>query len=148
MSHITILLYGTGIDVKYQRIQVILTCCQHTLYEKILVVDDDEDILTMLKNFLQAKGYDVKVTLTCEEGLIVFYAYQPDLVMLDVNVGSDDGRLMCRKIKSQANYQHIPVILISANSEGLKSYVDYGAVAAVEKPFQFVYLLGLIESHM
>ena len=55
---------------------------------------------------------------------------------------------MCHKIKSQADYKHIPVILISANPEGLKSYADCGAIAEMEKPFQFIHLFELIESHI
>lgn len=114
--------------------------------KKILVVDDNEDILFMLKSFLRLKGYEVMVSVTCKEALGIFYSFQPDLVLLDVNVGEEDGRVMCQQIKSQADYRHIPVILISANNEGLKAYEDHGASAAVEKPFNLPQLLTLIKS--
>jgi two-component system sensor histidine kinase ChiS len=115
--------------------------------KKILVVDDNEDILFMLKNYFKLKGYEVTVSLSCHEALSIFYAVQPDLVLLDVNVGHEDGRVMCREIKSRAEYQHIPVILISANSEGLVAYEKHGANAAVEKPFNFPYLVSIVELH-
>lgn len=114
--------------------------------KKILVVDDNEDILVTLKSFLRLKGYEPAVSLTCREALGIFYSFQPDLVLLDVNVGEEDGRVMCKQIKSQADYRHIPVILISADGEGLKGYEDHGASAAMEKPFNLPGLLVLIKS--
>ena len=114
--------------------------------KKILVVDDDEDVLLMLKTFLHLKGYEPRASRSCEEGLAIFYAFRPDVVILDVNVGTEDGRDMCRKIKEQADYRHIPVIMISANSNGLKAYSDYGANAALEKPFNFSKLQQLIDT--
>jgi len=121
---------------------------QRTAMKKILVVDDDTDILLLLKAKLSATGYNVTTTTSCTEGLNVFYTSLPDLVLLDINVGSEDGREMCRSIKQQADYEHIPVILISANPEALKLYADYGATAAVDKPFELNHLLDLITKHL
>jgi DNA-binding response OmpR family regulator len=114
--------------------------------KKILVVDDETDILFMLKTYLVFNGYETKVSTSCDEGLDIFYAFQPDIVLIDVNVGSADGRVMCRAIKANAEYRHIPVILISANPDGLASYQEHGAHAAVEKPFNFPQLLNLLQS--
>lgn len=111
--------------------------------KKILVVDDDKDLLANLKVFFKLQGYNVRVTTSCEEGLQILDSFQPDLIFLDINVGDEDGREMCRKIKGQAEYQHIPVILISANQEALLSYLDYGANAYLKKPFE---LSGLINN--
>ena len=116
--------------------------------KKVLVVDDDTDLLVMMKTFLKRNGYEVAVTISCEEGLEIFYSFNPDLVMLDINVGSEDGREMCKKIKSQAEYQHIPVLLISANHEALQLYSDYGANAAVKKPFELTSLLDLLATQV
>jgi DNA-binding response OmpR family regulator len=116
--------------------------------KKILVVDDESDILFLLKSLFSIKGFDVRVTLTCDEGLDIFYSFKPDLVLLDVNVGTSDGRIMCRTIKAQADYLHIPVILISANLQGLLTYADYGADAYVEKPFKLPQLLTKVQSYL
>lgn len=116
--------------------------------KKVLVVDDDTDLLVMMKSFLKKNGYDVRVTTSCEEGLDIFYSFKPALVLLDINVGSEDGREMCRKIKTQAEYRHIPVLLISANHEALQFYSDYGANAAVRKPFQLPALLQLLQAQV
>ncbi|MES1225570.1 MAG: response regulator [Bacteroidota bacterium] len=116
--------------------------------KKILVVDDEEDILVVLKAFLLRNGYQVEVTQTCGEALRIFYSFLPDLVLLDINVGNSDGREVCKTIKSQAAHRHIPVILISANRNSLLTYSEYGADGAVEKPFSFDALLRIIESHL
>ena len=114
--------------------------------KKLLIVDDEEDILMVLKSYLSAKGYDVKTTLTCEHALEVFYIFKPDLVLLDVNVGKSDGRVMCKMIKAQAAYQHVPVILMSADLNNLLSYSDYGAISIMEKPFNLPLVLATIRS--
>ena len=88
--------------------------------KKVLVVDDEHDILLMLKSFLSREGYDVKVTVTCEEGLNIFYSFRPDIVLLDVNVGSSDGREMCREIKSKAEHALIPVTDPSAQEQAVR----------------------------
>ncbi|MEO5592841.1 MAG: response regulator [Chitinophagaceae bacterium] len=114
--------------------------------KKILIVDDEKDILFVLKTYLTQKGFDVVTTLSCDEGLNIFYSVKPDLVLLDVNVGSEDGREMCRTIKDQAEYQHLPVILISANPYALKSYENHGATAVIHKPFDLENLFLLVSS--
>ena len=116
--------------------------------KKILVVDDDQDLLIVLKSFLGKNGFDVGVTTSCGEGLSIFYSFQPDLVLLDINVGNEDGREMCKEIKTHADYQHIPVMVMSANHEVLKFHHDYYADAYLEKPFKLSYLLQALKTHV
>ena len=78
----------------------------------------------------------------------IFYAEVPDLVLLDINVGSEDGREMCRGIKEQSKFHHIPVILFSANTEALKVNADAGADAGIEKPFDLNNLVELIDKYL
>ena len=116
--------------------------------KKILIVDDEEDILILLKNYLSIKGYEVATTLTCYHGLETFYSYKPDFVLLDVNVGTSDGRTMCKTIKAHAGYQHIPVTLMSANRDNLLKYADYGAASILEKPFNLPLLPATVQTHL
>jgi CheY-like chemotaxis protein len=111
--------------------------------KKIMVVDDDKDLLANMKAFISRQGYDVAVTTSCDEGMDILRSFQPDMIFLDVNIGEDDGRVMCKKIKAQAEYQHIPVILISANHEALKQHQEYGANSFISKPFP---LSGIIDT--
>ena len=115
--------------------------------KKILVVDDDEDILILLKSYFTINGYAVKTTTTCDEGLEIFYNFNPHLVLLDVNVGNVDGRIMCKTIKSQAAHQHIPVILMSANPDMLVPFAAFGAATVMEKPFNLSQLLLKVQSY-
>lgn len=114
--------------------------------KKILVVDDDVDLLVNMKTFLRRQGYTVTVTTSCNEGLQILRDLKPDLIFLDLDVGQEDGREMCRKIREQAGYQHIPVIFISANHDALLLYRDYGANGFLKKPFQLSSLSGNISS--
>ena len=117
---------------------------QNPIVKNILIVDDEEDVLFLLKGYLTVKGYNVQTTLTCEHALEIFYLTKPDIVLVDVNVGNTDGRIMCKTIKTQAEYQHIPVILMSADHNNLLKYTDHGATAVIEKPFNLPAVLSAI----
>jgi DNA-binding response OmpR family regulator len=114
--------------------------------KKILVVDDDTDLLVALKSFFTKKGYDIAVSTTCEDGYLLISSFKPEMILLDAKVGTQDGRVMCQRIKSQAQYKHIPVVFISANQEAVKLYRNYGANASLGKPFELSELETIIAS--
>ena len=116
--------------------------------KKILIVDDNQDFLLNMKNYIKKLGYDIAVTTSCKEALGILTSFVPDLIFMDVNVGNEDGREMCRSIKALAIYQHIPVILISANHEYAASYEMCGANLFVSKPFSLSILPGIIKNYM
>lgn len=116
--------------------------------KKILVVDDEEDILISMKSWFLKEGYDVAVTKTCKEAVAILISFQPDIICLDVNVGTEDGRQTCLEIKSQAAYQHIPIILFSANPVYGQSYTDWKADAFMEKPFSLKQLSTLVQRYL
>jgi DNA-binding response OmpR family regulator len=116
--------------------------------KKVMVVDDDKDLLQALKGILKREGYDVSVTTSCNEGLDILIYFKPDLIFLDINVGSDDGRETCRRIKSMAEHKHIPIILMSANDDALKTYKEYGADSSMTKPLQIAHLLKMTRIHL
>lgn len=116
--------------------------------KKIMIVDDDKDLLAALKGFLERQGYDVAVSTSCAEGIDTLSSFKPELIFLDVNVGTEDGREMCRTIKTMANHKHIPIVLISANDDALRTHEAYGAAAFLRKPFQPSQLLNLAASYL
>ena len=86
--------------------------------QRILAVDDNEDILEVLQLILEDSGYEVS-TLT--DGNLLFdkiQEHRPDLILLDIMLGNMDGRELCKDVKSKTETNDIPVILISA-SHGL-----------------------------
>ena len=118
------------------------------MMDKILIVEDDKDLITLLKSGLTKNGYQVRATISCKEGLEIFYQFLPDLVILDINVGNEDGREMCRQIKASAEFQLIPVIMISANDISLELYKDYGANDILKKPFLLAQIQKLISKYL
>jgi DNA-binding response OmpR family regulator len=116
--------------------------------KKIMVVDDDKDLLAALKEFLKIQGYNVAVFTSCAEGLDTLASFNPDLIFLDVNVGTEDGRDMCRTINTMADHKDIPIVLISANGDALRTYNAYGAASFLRKPFQPSQLLKVAASYL
>ena len=114
--------------------------------KKIMVIDDEKDLLAVLKRYLTRAGYDVAVTTSCDEGLNILRSFNPDIIYMDINVGTEDGRVMCKQIKSLAEHKHIPIILISANDDALSVYKQYDANGILRKPFQPLQLLKLTTS--
>src|ERR1700754_1735004 len=83
--------------------------------QRILAVDDNEDILEVLQLILEDSGYEVE-TLT--NGHLLFdkiKAHRPDLILLDIMLGNMDGRELCKNVKAKMETNKIPVILISAS---------------------------------
>jgi len=116
--------------------------------KKIMVVDDEKDLLALVKGYLTRVGYDVAVTTSCKEGADILASFKPNLIFLDINVGSEDGREMCKQIKSLAEHKHIPIVLISADDDSLKTYKDYDADSFLKKPFQPSQLLDVAASYL
>ena len=89
--------------------------------QKILVVDDDIDILALVKMTLTMNGFDVSILSRWENIDNTIHNFEPDLILLDVSLGGADGRDICKKLKAEKETKHIPVILFSANIEMEKS---------------------------
>jgi DNA-binding response OmpR family regulator len=114
--------------------------------KKILVVDDDLDILDALQILLEFAGYDVKTTEKGEyaENLRDTNGGLPDLIILDVLLSGKDGRLICQKLKSQQDTKHIPIIMISAHPNAKQSVAAVGADDFMAKPFDVDELLAMV----
>lgn len=83
---------------------------------RILVVDDEKLITTMLTDILEAHGYEVLQAFDGQEGLKLARAEQPDLIILDVMMPKLDGFKMARLLKFDRNFQHIPIIILTAKA--------------------------------
>ena len=116
--------------------------------KKILVVDDDMDILTLVKMTLTLNGFDTEVLSRWEGIDNSIEKFRPDLILLDVSLGGADGREICRKLKAREDTQHIPIILFSANIEMGKSIENCHAQAFISKPYDLNYFLQTINSNI
>ena len=108
--------------------------------KKILVADDDEDILDVISIILEGEGYNVTTISRGEEVLEIKEDF-PDLFLLDISMAGIDGRDICRYLKNQSSTKHIPVILFSANKEIEKIAFEVRADDFICKPFDIDVLL-------
>ena len=108
---------------------------------KILVVDDDIDILSVMEILLKMKGFEVEVTAKGENTFPKIETFKPDIILLDVLISGQDGRNICRKLKSDNETSRIPVIMFSAHPGAAATIADYGADDFIAKPFDVSKLL-------
>ncbi len=110
--------------------------------KRILIVDDNEEILDVISIILQGEGYEIHC---CNTGHHLFenvIKFDPDLILLDIMLGEYDGRELCDEIKSNKKTLHIPIILISA-AHDLQHHPGK-ADGFVAKPFELDYLIDSV----
>jgi len=105
--------------------------------EKILVVDDEEDILELVKYNLAKEGYEVECVATGEEAFEEAKAQLPDLIILDLMLPGMDGLEVCKLLKNDSKVAHIPVIMLTAKGEDIDivTGLELGADDYITKPF-------------
>jgi len=104
---------------------------------KILVVDDDRDLLEVLKSLLTKKGFEVEVDENWENGFSKIDKFQPQLILLDVFLSGIDGLDICKQLKSQSHTRDIPIIIFSAYPRATEAIIyEYGADDFIAKPFE------------
>jgi CheY-like chemotaxis protein len=116
--------------------------------KRILVVDDDENILSLERTILEQKGFDVTAAAGGAEALKLLAAQAFDLVLLDVMMPEIDGFTVCRKIKEDPRLRDVPVIFLTAKGggEALAEGFESGAVMYINKPFTANKLLTIVNT--
>ncbi len=98
---------------------------------KILIIDDDPDIVEAMKVVLESKGYQVRVAKTGGEGLREVRRDKPELIILDVMMETGDkGFDVAREIKWDPNYKNVPILMLTAIKE--RTGLDFGKEAGDE----------------
>jgi two-component system phosphate regulon response regulator PhoB len=105
--------------------------------EHILVVDDEEDILELVRYNLVKEGYRVTTVASGEEALKSARSAQSDIILLDLMLPGVDGLEVCRLLKHDPKTQHIPIIMLSAKGEeaDIVTGLELGAADYITKPF-------------
>lgn len=116
--------------------------------KRILIIDDDIDLLMLLERSLVKEGYWVEAAASLPEGEEVIASFRPDLILLDINVNGEDGRQLCWKLKKQADDNAVKVIIISGYDYSAGRAVLFGADDLLPKPFQFDYLSNCIKTQL
>lgn len=117
--------------------------------EKILVVDDDIDILEIVSLLLVERGYEVKALDHGETILEDIQDFQPNLILMDVMLGGMDGRDICKDLKTNPVTRKLPVILISGTHDLVESIdLPEGPDDFIAKPFDMDELYTKIDQHL
>ncbi|MDD4924842.1 MAG: response regulator transcription factor, partial [Dehalococcoidales bacterium] len=113
---------------------------------KILLIDDEKGIVTMMKNYFEMSGYQVYSAYDGKEALKKI-ACQPDIILLDISMPEMDGISVCRRIR-----EHItcPILFLTARSESRDKIIGFqaGADDYVVKPFDIEELGARVEAHL
>ena len=116
--------------------------------EKILLVDDEEDILELLRFNLSKDGYRVVCASSGEQGLKLARSEMPDLIVLDLMLPGMDGLEVTRHLKNDPKTRAIPVTMLTAKGEesDIVTGLELGAHDYITKPFAFSELLARIQA--
>jgi len=114
---------------------------------KILVVDDEKNIVDIVKYNLQKEGFEVLAAYDGEKGLDLALSEGPDLVLLDIMMPKLDGFEVCKRIREKSQ---VPVIMITARAEEVDTVLGFelGADDYVTKPFRVRELLARIKANL
>jgi DNA-binding response OmpR family regulator len=118
-------------------------------HKKILVVDDEPDILGFLQELLEMEGYDVTIIDNTQqiEAKLAPNDDLPDIILFDVFLTGKDGSAAVKRLKQQEATRHIPIIMFSAHPKAVTIAKEAGANDFIEKPFEIEDLLDKITKY-
>jgi DNA-binding response OmpR family regulator len=115
----------------------------------ILVIDDTEGILEAVDDILTLEGYSVMTAFDEDEAhKIITTKTKPNLILLDVLLSGQDGRIVATHLKKDKATQHIPIIMMSAHPDVVKTIDECGAEDFLAKPFEIEDLLKKIKKYI
>ena len=114
---------------------------------KVLVVEDDQSVASMIQTILETNGYQVLTAQRCQQGILMMTSHVPDLVLLDLGLPDMDGEEFIRVTRCSSA---IPIIVLSARSEedDKVSALDLGANDYITKPFGTAELLARVRASL
>ena len=115
---------------------------------RILVIDDDIDLLMLLERILVKQGYLVETAASIPEAEEIISTFPPHLVLLDINVKGEDGRKLCWRLKHSGEFSDVKVIIISGYDYSAGRAVLFGAEELLPKPLNVEFLLNQVQLHL
>ena len=116
--------------------------------KKILILEDNQEIIDILTDWLGSLGYEIAAYTTLSDIIALAQELKPDLVMLDYFIGDINGGEYCHQLKHNPLTRHLSVIMLSAHQRVIDSLGHYGWDAFVAKPFDLEDLARRIKSFM
>ena len=118
--------------------------------KKILVVDDEVDLVETVRFPLEIEGYHVLVAYNGEDALSQARKENPDLILLDLMLPKLDGYKVCRLLKFDERYKHIPILMLTAKTQEKDKVIgmETGANEYITKPFDIDSLLKTVKEYL
>jgi DNA-binding response OmpR family regulator len=113
---------------------------------KILIVDDDDKVTTLLKRFLSSEGYQVTAINQSSKTIQTANTLLPDLFILDIMMPPPDGFTLCRMLRADPKFTQTPILIITALDNSNSKATAFGANDYLAKPFNLDELTARIES--
>lgn len=114
--------------------------------KRILVLDDNQDILEIVHEALTYEDFEVQSTSHSDEVISLAETFNPDLVILDYRVEGINGGELCLQIKSHPKLKDVPVIIFSAYISSNSELLPYGCDAIINKPFDLSELVEKVNN--
>ena len=111
----------------------------------ILLIDDNKDIVLMIKTMLNLKSFNVSINEDFDNIESTVRELAPDIILMDMLLSGQDGCQICKQLKANPEFSHIPILMISAHPEGKKKCEEAGANFFLEKPFEMKKLFEAID---
>ncbi len=114
--------------------------------EKILIIDDEQDIIFLLRDFFTFNDYDVLTAYSAQEATQKL-SEKPDLILLDINMPNKNGLELCKQIRNRAD---CPIIFLTARADeaDILAGLQVGGDDYITKPFNIRELLGRVQAHL
>lgn len=118
--------------------------------KKILIVDDEQDIVESLKFVLEASNYTCYCAYNGEDGLKLAKEIMPDLIILDVMMPKINGYKISRLLKYDAKYKNIPILMVTARTQEEDKLIgeETGADEYITKPFELDEVVKKVEEYL
>jgi len=115
--------------------------------KELLVVDDEQDVCSVVTEVLASEGFDVVVVHNGVDAIARMYARKPRLVLLDMMIPQMDGLEVLEQMRQDRELQRIPIVAMSAAPSLLETAKNSGADEVVQKPFEAQQLVRAIRRH-
>ena len=118
--------------------------------KKILVVDDEADLVETIRFPLEMEGFNVLVSYNGEDALNQARKEKPDLILLDLMLPKLDGYKVCRLLKFDERYKHIPILMLTAKTQEKDKLIgkETGADEYITKPFDIDELIKKVKGYL
>lgn len=116
--------------------------------KRILVVENDREILNVISYILKDEGYNVKSIQSLKGIIELIHTYKPDVILLDIIIPEVESSEICKTIKSTDGIKHIPVIVLSTHPKVTASIKEICADDVISKPFDINNLVQVINDKL